>query len=111
MKLAKTASVINFINQRARQKIRANRYLSLQTITLIQHLHAHPITTIGATLMRVKVMRIHFFHQICNLARPVETPLCKICSYSYTSRSMNRSTNDYIFKMKDLERFLGRQGK
>lgn len=25
-----------------------------------------------------RVVRTHFFHRICNLARPVETPLCKM---------------------------------
>ena len=89
----------------------AGRYLSLQT----KHSHSAPSRVAdynnGATLLRAGAVRIHFFHRICNLARPVETPLCKMCFYCYTSSSHSRSKNNYIFKMKDLERFLGRQSK
>ena len=33
----------------------------------------------GATWSRAKVVRTHLFHRICKLARPMETPLCRMC--------------------------------
>jgi hypothetical protein len=79
--------------------------------SLIRHPRSPTDYNNGATLPVARMVHIRFFHRICNLARPVETPLCKMCFYSYTSRGCNHSENDYIFKMKDLERFLGRQSK
>jgi hypothetical protein len=41
----------------------------------------------GATLIRAGAVHTHLFHRICKTARPMETPLCRMCFYSYTSRS------------------------
>ena len=41
----------------------------------------------------------------------MDLPLCKMYFYSYTCSSYKPRQNDYIFKMKDLERFSGKTGE
>jgi hypothetical protein len=41
----------------------------------------HPV----ATLTCAQALHTHLFHRICKLARPMDTPLCRICVYSHTS--------------------------
>jgi hypothetical protein len=95
--LAKTASVIDFITPPAPSSstLLAGTYPSIQT-TLIQHPGVRSDDNNGATLIAAGWCVHIFFHRICNLARPVETPLCKIWFYSYTSRSRTAAKQLYI---------------
>jgi hypothetical protein len=59
--LAKTASVINFINQQARLLIALAGFYPYNPTILIQHSCPAPDYNNGATLVQAGVVRIHFF--------------------------------------------------
>jgi hypothetical protein len=75
---AKTTSVIDAITRRAA------RWDSLPVLilTIPNNPFRHSCTlsdyNCGATLIRARTCVHVFFHRICNLAGPMETPLCKI---------------------------------
>jgi len=46
---------------------------------LVQHPCALSDYNNGATLTRVGAMHTHLFYRICNLAGPMESPLCRMC--------------------------------
>lgn len=71
----------------------AGRYLSLhfvQTKPLTCAARAASGGNCGATQIRARHVRTHFFHRFCNQARPMETPLCKISFLILTQQRFDR---------------------
>ena len=94
--LAKTASVIDFITLAAS----SGTLLPVTYPSYPHHSNSAPWCLIRlqqrCNLDHRRVVRTHFFHRICNLARPVETPLCKIWFCSYTIRCITAAKQLYI---------------
>ena len=61
------------------QQRRAGRTYPDNPIILDHVLARYPIATAVQTLIRAGTVHTHLFHRICELARPMETPLCRMC--------------------------------